>query len=218
MQNGSTIAIFDLDYTLLEGDSEALWSQFLFEKGLVGEEFLQQIQDYYRDYEQGSLDFFKYEEYLLDSLTRHSMHTLIPIRDEYLERIRLILRPSMLERVQWHRSQGHTLLLVTATNRLLAEPIAAILRFQNLICTQVKRLKDSYTNKVEGIPAFGAGKVQLVDQWLAGHALTLEGSWGYSDSHNDLPLLKRVANPVAVSPDDKLRAYALEHAWEIIPA
>ena len=108
------------------------------------------------------------------------------------------------------------LLLITAANRFTAEPIAAILHFQNLICAQIKRLGDSYTNKVEGIPAFGAGKVQLLDQWLAGHALTLDGSWGYSDSHNDLPLLKRVANPVAVSPDDKLRIYALEHGWEII--
>ena len=218
MQNGSTIAIFDLDYTLLSGDSEALWSQFLFEKGLVGAEFVERIQEYYRDYEGGSLDFSAYEEYLLQPLTLYSIDTLLQLRNEYLERIRLIVRPVMLERVNRHRACGHTLLLITATNRFIAEPIAAILQFQNLLCTQIKRSGDSYTNQVDGIPAFGGGKIHLLDQWLAGHALTMEGSWGYSDSHNDLHLLKRVANPVAVSPDEKLRVYALEHGWEIIPA
>ncbi|MGB8212130.1 MAG: HAD family hydrolase [Anaerolineales bacterium] len=212
----SSVAIFDLDYTLLEGDSEALWSQFLVEKGLVGKEFLERIQDYYRDYEQGSLDFIEYEEFLLGSLTLQPMEALVRLRDEYLERVRLVIRPAIAERVQWHSTQGHTLVMVTATNRFLAEPIAAILHFQNLICTEVKHMGDSYTNKVEGIPAFGQGKVKLLDQWLAGHALTLKDSWGYSDSCNDLPLLTRVAHPVAVTPDARLRTYALEHTWKII--
>lgn len=212
----SAVAIFDLDYTLLEGDSEVLWSQFLFEKGLVGAEFMLRIEDYYRDYEKGQLNFIESEEFLLRPLTQHPIDTLVQLRDEYLERIRLIVRPTMLEEVNWHRIHGHTLLLITATNRFTAEPIAAILNFQNLICTQVKRLGDSYTNQVEGLPAFGVGKVKLLELWLANHGLTLEESWGYSDSFNDLPLLKRVEHAVAVSPDNKLRIYALKQGWRII--
>ena len=212
------VAIFDLDYTLLEGDSEVIWSQFLFEKGLAGKEWLERNQEYYRDYEDGELNFIESEEFLLQPLTRHPLETLLQFRSEFLERIRPIIRPGMLERVHWHRIQGHIVLLITATNAFISEPIAALLQFENFICTRVKRLGEAYTNQIEGIPAHGAGKVRLLEQWLSSHGLTLEGSWGYSDSHNDLPLLQRVANPVAVTPDDRLRAYALEQGWKIIQA
>ena len=212
----SPVAIFDLDYTLLEGDSEALWSQFLLQKGLVGTEFVARIDDYYRDYEWGQLNFIKYEEFLLRPLTLHPLEMLYQLRSEYLEHIQLLIRPMMLERVDWHRAQGHTLLLKTASNSFVAEPIAASLHFQNLICTQVKRDGNSFTNQIDAIPAFREGKVQLLERWLADLSLTLEGSWGYSDSHNDLPLLNRVEHPVAVIPDYALRIFAQEHGWKII--
>ena len=210
------VAIFDLDYTLLEGDCEALWSQFLFEKRLVGADFVARIQDYYCDYENGRLNFVEYEEFLLHPLTMFPLETLFQLREEYLEQIRLLFRPSMLERVHWHRIQGHTPLLITASNSFLAEPIAEWLLFSNLICTQVSRDGETFDNHVEGVPAFGAGKVQLLEHWLAGHALSLAGSWGYSDSHNDLPLLNRVDHPIAVRPDRRLGIYAHEHGWKIV--
>jgi HAD superfamily hydrolase (TIGR01490 family) len=122
----------------------------------------------------------------------------------------------MLERVNWHIDQGHTLLLITASNSFLAEPIAEALHFRNLICTRVKRKMDLFTNQIEEMPAFSFGKVKLLENWLAAQELTLEASWGYSDSHNDLPLLSRVENPVAVVPDYQLHLYAQEHGWRII--
>jgi HAD superfamily hydrolase (TIGR01490 family) len=210
------VAIFDLDYTLLEGDCEALWSQFLFEQGIVGPEFVARIHDYYCDYEKGCLNFIEYEEFLLRPLALHPLETLSRLRDDYLEHIRLLFRPSVVERVNWHRMQGHTLLLITASNSFLAEPIAEQLCFPNLICTQVKLDRDSFTNHIDNIPAFRAGKVQLLEKWLTKHALTLDGSWGYSDSHNDLPILNRVEHPIAVRPDNQLENYALEHGWKII--
>ena len=215
-KTSSQVAIFDLDYTLLEGDSEALWSKFLLQKGLVDIEFVERINDYYHDYEWGQLNFRKYEEFLLLPLTLYPLEMLIQIRREYLEGIRMSIRPMMQELVNWHHGQGHTLLLVTATNSFIAEPIASILNFPNLICTQVKLDGNSLTNRIDAIPAYREGKVQLLEQWLADHSLTLEGSWAYSDSHNDLPLLNRVEHPVAVLPDYSLRIFAEEHGWKII--
>jgi HAD superfamily hydrolase (TIGR01490 family) len=212
------VAVFDLDYTLLEGDCEALWSQFLFEKGIVGAEFVARIQDYYGDYEKGQLNFIEYEEFLLLPTTVYPLETLSRLRDEYLEHIQLLFRSSMVERVEWHRSEGHTLLMITASNSFLAKPIADRLRFPNLICTQVNRDGDTFTNHIDEIPAFQDGKVRLLDQWLVEHDLTLGGSWGYSDSHNDLPLLNQVEHPIAVRPDHQLEIHALEHGWKIISA
>lgn len=206
-----TLAIFDLDFTLLEGDSEWLWAEFLLAQGLVGEDFIAQIEAYYRDYEAGTLDFDAYERFLLAPQTQLSPQRLTNLRAAYLlEVIRPRLRPWMLQRVDWHRAQGHTLLLITASNASLAAPIARLLQFPHLICTQIT---DGHPL---GTPAFRAGKVTLLNDWLAQHQQTLTGSWGYSDSHNDLPLLQQVSRPVAVRPDPVLRRHAAQTGWEIL--
>jgi phosphoserine phosphatase len=133
------------------------------------------------------------------------------MRDIYLlEVIRPRLRGWMLERVDWHRAKGHTLLLITASNASLAEPIARLLQFPNLICTQIENGQPICT------PAFRAGKVVLLQAWLKKHQKNLAGSWGYSDSHNDLPLLQQVSHPVAVIPDAVLRSHAVQLGWEIL--
>ncbi len=210
------MAIYDLDFTLLEGDSEALWCQYLFNKGLVGKEFISRIEDYYHDYEQGRLNITEYEEFLLTPLTQYPVNTLDQLRSEYLEHIRILIRPAMLELVNWQRSQGYTLLLITASNSFLAEPIADLLRFPHLICTQVEQNGGRITAKLTGIPAFRAGKVQLLERWLNQHGKKLKGSYGYSDSFNDLPLLELVDHPVAVFPDPLLKAHAQKNGWKII--
>lgn len=206
-----TLAIFDLDFTLLEGDSEWLWSEFLLAQGLVGEDFTARIEQYYRDYESGNLDFDTYERFLLSPQTRISPQQFSDLRAAYLlEVIRPRLRRWMMERVDWHRTQGHTLLLVTASNASLAGPIARLLQFPHLICTQIEN------GHPVGTPAFRTGKVTLLQAWLKERGETLAGSWGYSDSHNDLPLLQQVSHPVAVCPDPVLRGHALQSGWQIL--
>jgi HAD superfamily hydrolase (TIGR01490 family) len=212
----STVAIFDLDYTLLEGDSESLWSHFLFEQGLVGSDFVARIETYYHDYEMGQLDIYEYEEFLLHPLTLFSFDVLFNLRKEYLKRISQFIRQQMVERVKWHQAQGHILLMVTASNSFIAEPLADLLGFPNLICTFVEKDGDRFTGKLTGIPAFRVGKLLRLEIWLYQHGLTLTNSWGYSDSHNDLPILELVDNPVAVSPDSFLKAHAHRNGWEVI--
>jgi HAD superfamily hydrolase (TIGR01490 family) len=210
------IAIFDLDYTLLGGDSEAMWSRFLFEQKVVDRDFLQRITDYYHAYEEGWLDIHEYEAFLLRPLTEHPLSKLLKLRKEYLQQVRQTVREKMMRRVKRFRDTGFTLLLITASNSFIAEPIADMLGFPNLICTRVKRDGENFTNQIDGIPAFREGKVHLLEQWLEERGLSLVGSWGYSDSHNDLPLLNSVEHPIVVAPDYVLRGYAQKHGWKII--
>lgn len=213
---GAPLALFDLDYTILDGDSEAMWSRFLFEKGVVDKAFLMRMTDYYHAYDNGLLDIHEYEAFLLQPLTLYPHAKLLEWRTEYLKQVRPLVRASIMRRVKRFRALGFTLLLITASNSFIAEPIAKLLHFPHLICTQIKRKAGQYTTEIEGTPAFRDGKVLRLEQWLTQQGVTLKGSWGYSDSHNDLPLLKRVENPVAVLPDPILRAYANQHGWKII--
>jgi HAD superfamily hydrolase (TIGR01490 family) len=214
--NNSPLAIFDLDYTLLDCDSEVLWSRFLYERGVVDDEFNRRIEAFYRDYQAGQVDFSASEAMLLRPLTEHNPEMLNQLRKEYLQRIQGMIRSKMVRQVKKFRTLGYTLLLVTATNNFLAEPIADMLAFPNLICTQIKMNGKAFTTELVGIPAFREGKVKRLNQWLEETGMTLEGSWAFSDSHNDLPILNRVDNPVAVSPDPDLRLYATSHGWEIM--
>ncbi len=214
--SGGPLALFDLDYTILSGDSEAIWSRFLFEKGVVDKSFLMRITDYYHAYEVGRLDIHEYEAFLLHPLTIHPQSKLHEWRAEYLRQVRQLVRPALMRRVKRFRALGFTLILITAANSFVAEPIAKLLRFPHVICTQIRQKANQYTTEIEGTPAFRDGKVQRLEQWLAEYDMTLEGSWGYGDSHNDLPLLTRVDHPVAVLPDPILRAYANAHGWKII--
>lgn len=212
-----TVAIFDLDYTLLDGDTEALWSRFLFEKGWVARAFVERIEAYYRDYESGGLDFRAYEEFLLGSLAALAWDDFLGLREEFLhERISPLIRPPMLEVLGWHRGQGHTPLLLTASNHLLVEPIAGLLHIPNCLCTRAEIRDGKCTGRIVGIPAFQEGKATLLKDWLAAHRHTLEESWAYSDSHNDLPLLNLAAHAVAAYPDARLRSVAQSRAWKII--
>lgn len=214
--NSAPIAIFDLDYTLLSGDSEAMWSRFLFDQKVIDQYFLEQIINNYHTYEQGWLDIHEYEALLLRPLTEHPLPELFQLRLGYLKQIRLSVRNTMMRKVKHFRNMGFILLLITASNSFIAEPIATALGFPNLICTQVKRNGKYFTNQIEGVPAFREGKVRRLEQWLQEKGLSLVNSWGYSDSHNDLPLLSLVEHPVAVAPDFVLREHARKHGWKII--
>lgn len=210
-----TLAIFDLDYTLLEADSEALWCKYLFGLQVVDAAFIARIETFYRQYEEGNLDLHPYQAFLLGPLVLNQSREMFRLRQGYLELIRTLARPAMLEQVDWHRTEKHTLVLVTATNSFLAKPIAQLLGFSNLICTQLETKNGRFTGKISGVPAFQYGKVIRLTAWLQEKKLSLKGSWFYSDSHNDLPLLKMVDHPVMVTPDDILKRYGLERGWRI---
>jgi HAD superfamily hydrolase (TIGR01490 family) len=210
------LALFDLDFTLLEGDSESMWSSFMFDQKLVDKGFLERISAYYEDYEKGHLDIYEYEAFLLGPLTLLTPAECQRLLKEYLLKIRKALRPRMLRQLRRHRAGGHIPLLVTASNNFIAGPIAELLGFNHLICTKIKRNGEAYTTELDGIPAFREGKVWRLEQWLAETKLTLENSWGYSDSHNDLPLLQLMTHPVAVTPDALLEQHARQQGWKII--
>jgi HAD superfamily hydrolase (TIGR01490 family) len=216
--NAVTLAIFDLDNTLLGGDSDYLWGEYLIEQGIVDEQTYRRENDrFYEEYKNGSLDIYEFLTFSLEPLTRFDMPTLDSLRAEYMEKkIQSILLPAAEELLDRHRAQNHTLLIITATNRFVTEPIAQRLGVPHLLATDAEVVNDRYTGRVAGTPCFREGKVQRLRQWLSEHGENLHDSWFYSDSHNDLPLLELVSHPVAVDPDDTLAWHAQQKSWRTI--
>jgi HAD superfamily hydrolase (TIGR01490 family) len=213
-----TLAIFDLDNTLIGGDSDHLWGQFVCEQGFVdSDDFARRGDAFYADYEAGTLDIDAYLRFALSPLKGRSQELLKTWHQTFMDsKIRPILLPAATALIADHRQRGHELLIVTATNRFITEPIARVLGIENLIACEGEIVDGYYTGEPSGVPSFHAGKVTRLHQWLEGRQANLEGTWFYSDSHNDLPLLELVDNPVAVDPDDTLRARALERGWPVI--
>jgi HAD superfamily hydrolase (TIGR01490 family) len=213
-----TLAIFDLDHTLLDGDSDVLWGQFLGEQGLVdAREHERENLRYFDLYKSGNLDIYEFLRFQFSFLATHDLESLHRWRHRFIdEKVRPVVLPRALDLLREHRGRGHTLLIVTATNRFITEPIAALLGVDNLIATEPEMRDGRYTGGVCGVPSFAAGKVTRVRQWIGERGLDLTDSWFYSDSHNDLPLLREVRQPVAVDPDDLLRAEALKNDWPVI--
>ncbi|MGF2736603.1 HAD family hydrolase [Marinobacter sp. DUT-1] len=213
-----TLALFDLDNTLLAGDSDHAWGEFLVEEGLVDAEEYRKANDrFYEEYLNGELDIFHYLRFALQPLARHEMDELLAWREAFLEKkVRPMMQDKARELLDQHRQQGHTLMIITATNRFVTEPIADLLGVEHLIATEPELVNGRYTGEVAGVPSFQDGKVTRLNDWLDHHRRTLEGAWFYSDSHNDVPLLKQVENPVAVDPDPRLEALAKESGWPVI--
>ena len=212
------LAIFDLDNTLIAGDSDYLWGQFLVEKGAVDAEYFKaKNEQFYADYQQGKLDIMAYQQFSLAPLTQQTMTTLRHWHEQFMTQyIQPILLPKAQAQIEQHRNQGDTLLIITATNSFVTRPIAKHYGIDHLIGTDPEIEDNKFTGKVQGIPSFQEGKVIRLQQWLKAHNQTLAGSTFYSDSHNDLPLLKTVDHPIAVDPDNTLKAYAQQHQWPII--
>ena len=212
------LAIFDLDNTLLVDDSDHLWGEYLAEQGVVdGEHYREQNDRFLREYKEGTLDIHEFLRFSLAVLARHEPSELARLRAGFIERkivpIVAPLAPGLLAR---HREAGDRLMIVTATNRFVTEPIAHMLGVDTLLATEPAMNGERYTGDVEGIPCFRDGKVARLEQWLAANGETLAGSCFYSDSHNDLPLLERVDHPTAVDPDPQLEATAGERGWPVI--
>jgi len=212
------LAIFDLDNTLLGGDSDYLWGEFLVEHHIVdGPSYQKANQDFYDQYLAGTMDIFEFLTFQLKPLADNSLADLHQWREQYLiEKIAPIMLPAAQDLIAKHQQQGDTLLIITATNQFITAPIAKIVGIPHLIATEAEMLDGVYTGKVAGTPSYQQGKVTRLNDWLAEHAINLEGSYFYSDSHNDLPLLKLVEHPIAVDPDPKLRIIAEQQGWKIL--
>ncbi len=213
-----SLAIFDLDNTLLGGDSDYLWGQFLVEHGVVdGDFFEQENQRFYAAYQEGTLDIQKYLEFALQPLAANEPAVMHQWRRRFLaERIHPLILPKAEQLLRRHRDAGDILLIITATSRFVTQPIAELLNVPHLLATEVEVKDGRYTGKSFDIPCFQAGKVKRLEAWLETMNYTLEGSWFYSDSCNDLPLLNRVDHPIAVDPDAALARYARDRGWPII--
>lgn len=212
------LAIFDLDNTLLAGDSDYLWGEFLVEKGVVdGKAYREENARFYEEYKAGRLDIFEFQRFSLRPLRNNTMTNLLKWRSEFLEsKILPLISAQSRQLVDRHRDAGDTLLIITATNTFITAPIAHQYGIDHLIATEPERLDGHYTGEVAGEPSFREGKVKRLHDWLHKHEEDLQGSWFYSDSHNDLPLLEAVDHPVAVDPDETLSKIARERNWQIL--
>jgi HAD superfamily hydrolase (TIGR01490 family) len=212
------LALFDLDNTLLAGDSDYLWGEFLVERGIVdGEHYARENERFYREYQAGTLDIHAWLAFQLKPLAEHEPEFLLGLRDYFLqEKIVPIILPAAQRLIESHRDREHTLVIITATNSFITRPIAALLGITNLLATEPEIVGGRYTGQVAGIPCFREGKVERLSAWLSENRQDLRESWFYSDSHNDLPLLELVANPVAVNPDITLARHAGQRAWPIL--
>ena len=212
------LAIFDLDNTLIAGDSDHLWGEFLVENKLVDAEYFKQKNyEFYQDYVERKLDIYKYIEFSLSPLTQHSMAKLDELHQQFMKsHIKPIMLPKAKALIESHREKGDTLLVITATNRFVTAPIVEAFGIENLLAIEVEVVDGHYTGKSFGVPSFKEGKVTRLNDWLAENTLSLEGAYFYSDSHNDIPLLENVDHPVVVDGDDQLLEHAKTNNWKCI--
>jgi HAD superfamily hydrolase (TIGR01490 family) len=213
------LALFDLDNTLLAGDSDFEWAQFLIEQKVLDREVYEaRNQEFFDQYKAGTLDIYEFLDFQLKPLSRHPRAVLEGWHRKFMEqRILPIIRDSARELVGRHR--GDLCAIVTATNRFVTGPIAREFGVEHLIATEPEERDGEFTGQVTDIPCFREGKVQRLEAWLEtqGRALeSFEQSWFYSDSLNDLPLLEKVTHPVAVDPDPTLRSEAQARRWPVI--
>lgn len=213
-----SLAIFDLDNTLIGDDSDFLWGQFLVEQGIVDKAYYETSNArFYADYKRGTLDIVAFLNFSLKPLADHELQQLYQWRQQFVsEVITPVLLPAAFDLVDKHRDRGDTLLVITATNRFVTEPIVKLYGIENLLATTPEFKQGRYTGGFVDVPCFQTGKVTLLEQWLETSGENLEGSYFYSDSHNDLPLLVKVDHPVAVDPDEKLKVAAETNGWPII--
>ncbi|MDJ0778402.1 MAG: HAD family hydrolase [Gammaproteobacteria bacterium] len=213
-----TLAIFDLDHTLIDGDSDYLWGEYMVASGLVDEQaYRARNEAFYRDYQRGELDNDQYLDFALEPLTRHPLDELYAHRRNYVETwIRPLVRTGVARLLAEHRARDHQLMIISATHRFITEPIAGMLGIPLLLATEPEISNGSYTGRYIGIATYREGKVDALRAWLDQTGGDLAGSYFYSDSINDLPLLEIVDYPHAVHPDDELGRIATARGWPVL--
>ncbi|MBK9161979.1 MAG: HAD family hydrolase [Nitrosomonadales bacterium] len=215
------LALFDLDNTLLNGDSDFEWSQFLIGIGVLDRELFESKNlAFYEQYKAGMLDIHEFLDFQLKPLSRHSRKTLDEWHAQFMREkvLPMMTRPAR-DLVRQHREAGDICVIITATNSFVTAPIAREFGVEHLIATEPEHKDGEFTGCVAGVPSFREGKITRLENWMGERGWTLDsfsGSTFYSDSLNDLPLLRKVKHPVAANPDDTLRAHAEAHGWPII--
>ena len=215
------LALFDLDNTLLAGDSDYEWGQFLVDRGVLERETYEaQNRAFYEQYKAGTLDIHEFLGFALRPLAAHAPAELERWHAEFMRtRISPMILPGARALVRRHLAAGDLCAIITATNSFVTRPIAREFGVEHLIATEPEKRNGRFTGGVAGLPCFRDGKVRRLEDWLRGLGRSLadfEGSACYSDSHNDLSLLERVTRPVAVDPDDTLARIAAQRGWERI--
>lgn len=212
------LVLFDLDNTLISGDSDHLWGEFLIAQGVVDGDYYKRENDrFYQEYKEGRLDIYEFLRFSLRPLCENSLEQLQCWREQFLhEMIDPAIPQAAHDLLERHRRAGDTLAIITATNAFITGPIAQRLGVANLLATEPERINGHYTGEVAGVPCYRDGKVTRLKGWLESRKLDMTGSWFYSDSHNDLPLLRLVDNPVAVDPDEPLQQEAEAKGWPVI--
>ncbi len=212
------LAIFDLDETLIAADSDHLWGQYVVDHGLVDpDEHKAKNDAFYAQYKAGELDIHEYLEFACSVLKRYAMSELHRYREQFVETCILpIVLPQAKAVVEKHRAAGDELLIITSTMSFVTRPIADLFSIDTLIAPEPEIKANRYTGGIVGVPSFAAGKVTRLEQWLSDKPFDMAGSYFYSDSHNDLPLLRIVDHPVAVDPDPLLEQEAREKQWQIV--
>jgi len=212
------LAIFDLDNTLIAGDSDYSWGEFLVAQGKVDSDYYRVMNDrFFADYEAGRLDINAYLQFSLEPLSTITMAELSQLHEKFMAEV---ISPMMLDKAQGllekHRRTGDQLLVITSTNRFIVEPICKALGIDQVIATELEIVDGRYTGNISGVPSYREGKVERLNNWLTANRQDIDGSYFYSDSINDLPLLQKVDYPVAVDPDPQLREQAAVRGWQII--
>jgi HAD superfamily hydrolase (TIGR01490 family) len=212
------LALFDLDNTLLAGDSDHGWGEFMVAQGLVdGADYGAKNDSFYQDYLAGNLDMVAYAEFALAPLMQYSATELNRIHQQFMQTTVIpMIAPKTQALLKQHRDAGDVLVIVTATNDFITAPIAEYLAIPHLIATPTEVINGRYTGKLSGAPCFKAGKIDKLNHWMALNGYSIEGACFYSDSHNDLPLLALVDEPIAVDPDAMLETHALANGWPVM--
>ena len=211
------VALFDLDETLLAGDSDYLWGQYLVQRGAVdGETYEQANRLFYEQYQQGTLDIEAFSRFAFRPLSEHPLDVLRRWRTEFIEqKIAPIMLSKGKQLVERHRQAGDKLVIITSTNSFITQPIAELYDVHQLLAAEPEIVDGKFTGELRA-PCFAQHKVERLNEWLKLTGNNLSGSYGYSDSHNDIPLLENVVNSIAVDPDEKLRTHAIANDWTII--
>ncbi len=215
------LALFDLDNTLLNGDSDFEWAQFLIEQGMLDRELFEAKNlAFYEQYKDGTLDIHEFLDFQLKPLSRHARKVLEGWHEKFMrQKVRGMMTAPAQELVARHRAAGDVCVIITATNSFVTAPIAREFGVEHLIATEPEERNGEFTGQVADVPCFREGKVTRLENWMAQHGWdwhSFADTWFYSDSLNDLPLLAKVNNPVAVDPDATLRAHAEQQGWRII--
>lgn len=212
------LAIFDLDNTLIRGDSDHAFGEFLVQEGVVdASHYLAKNDYFYQQYQNGTLDIHEYIEFALYPFTQLSQAQIQDLQSKFVSQcIEPILLDKAFALLDEHRQAGDHLLIISATNDIVVAPIAKRLGIEDFLATQAEISNGRYTGKLTGTPSFQAGKITRLEEWLATRDHTLAGSYFYSDSHNDIPLLEVVDHPVVVDGDETLLNHAKANQWRSI--